>query len=191
MSQQPNLLEVDWSKIPPPGDDGGARHLEGMALPGLALPSTAGGSVVLAQAAGRTIAFAYPMTGRPGLALPQDWDFIPGARGCTPQACGFRDLDAQLRAAGANFIFGLSTQDTSFQLEAAKRLHLPFPLLSDERLVLANELGLPLLDAGGKRLLKRLALVIDDGRICKAFYPVFPPDRNAFDVLAWLKENPR
>jgi peroxiredoxin len=114
---------------------------------------------------------------------------IPGARGCTPQACAFRDLHEDLTAAGATHTFGLSTQDTAYQREAAERLHLPFPLLSDEKLTLATALRLPTMQVAGMTLLKRLALIIDDGAIVKAFYPVFPPDRNAGDVLAWLQQN--
>jgi peroxiredoxin len=116
---------------------------------------------------------------------------IPGARGCTPQACAYRDLHADFAAAGAARVFGLSTQDTAYQREAAERLHLPFPLLSDEKLAFATALRLPTMQVAGMTLLKRLALVIDDGTVAKAFYPVFPPDRNAGDVLAWLQANRR
>lgn len=189
---QPNLLDVDWSQIPAPEDDGGARHLPGMAVPDVALPATDGTSVSLARLPGRVVAFAFPRTGVPGQVSPvPDWDMIPGARGCTPQACAYRDLNTDLKAAGATRIFGLSTQDTAYQREAAARLHLPFPLLSDEKLALAAALRLPTMQVGGMTLLKRLALVVDDGIITRAFYPVFPPDRNAGDVLAWLKQNPR
>jgi peroxiredoxin len=189
---QPSLHEVDWSQIPAPEDDGGARHLTGMAVPDIVLASTDGTHVSLAKVPGRVVVFAYPRTGVPGQVSPvPDWDMIPGARGCTPQACAYRDLYKDLAAAGADRVFGLSTQDTAYQREAAERLHLPFPLLSDEGLALATALGLPLMEAGGMTLIKRLALVIDDGRIAKVLYPVFPPDRNAGDVLAWLQENPR
>jgi peroxiredoxin len=189
---QPNLNEVDWSKIPAPEDDGGARHLTGMAVPDVALAATDGTQVSLAKVAGRVVVFAFPRTGVPGQISPvPDWDMIPGARGCTPQACAFRDLHKELTAAGAARVFGLSTQDPAYQREAAQRLHLPFPLLSDEHLALATALRLPLMQAGGMTLLKRLALVIDDGRIAKVFYPVFPPDRNAGDVLEWLARNRR
>jgi peroxiredoxin len=140
---------------------------------------------------GRVVVYAYPMTGQPGTALPDGWDQIPGARGCTPQACSFRDHFALLRSAGADAVFGLSTQESAYQQEAAARLHLPFPLLSDRRLELARALGLPTMTVDGRMLLKRLALVIDDARITTVFYPVFPPDRNASDVLAWLKANPK
>ena len=187
----PNLHEVDWSKIPAPVDDGGARHLQGMRVPDIALAATDGSQVSLAKLAGRVVVFAYPRTGEPGkIALVDDWDMIPGARGCTPQTCAFRDLFAELRGAGAKHVFGLSTQDNVYQTEMASRLHLPFPVLSDEKLVLTRALNLPTMEVAGLTLIKRLALVIDDGRITHLFYPVFPPDRNAGDVLAWLKQNP-
>ena len=125
------------------------------------------------------------------MTLPEGWDEIPGARGCTPQSCAFRDHFAELRAAGANHVFGLSTQDSGYQREAAERLHLQFPLFSDRDLALADALALPMLKADGMTLLKRLAMIGDNGRITHVFYPVFPPDRNALEVLAWLKANPR
>jgi peroxiredoxin len=186
----PNLFAVDWSKIPPPVDDGAANHLTATRLPELALLSTAGGLVSLAQLSGRSVVFAYPMTGQPGVALPDGWDEIPGARGCTPQSCGFRDHFTDLKAAGGNAVFGLSTQPRDYQQEAAQRLHLPFPLLSDWNLSLTTALKLLVLTVDGVTLLKRLAMVIDGGVISKVFYPVFPPDRNASDVVAWLAENP-
>lgn len=188
----PNLLVVDWSQIPAPVDDGAARHLQGAKLPDIALPATDGSRVALARLAGRIVLFAYPRTGEPGKpSLVEGWDMIPGARGCTPQTCAFRDLHKALIEAGAARVVGLSTQDSAYQLEAAKRLHLPFPLLSDERLALAEALRLPTMQVAGLTLLKRLALVIDDGSIAKVFYPVFPPDRNAAEVLDWLVEHPR
>jgi peroxiredoxin len=191
-SNQPSLHAVDWSKIPAPQDDGGARHLTGLAVPDVALAATDGTTVSLAKVPGRVVVFAYPRTGVPGQISPvDDWDMIPGARGCTPHACGFRDLFKDLAAAGVARVFGLSTQDTAYQREVAERLHLPFPILSDEKLALAKALRLPLMQVADMTLNKRLALVIDDGRIAKVFYPVFPPDRNAGDVLAWLQQNPR
>lgn len=184
-----SLFDVDWSKLPAPVDDGGARHLEGMLVPEVALAATDGRSVVLGKLRGRVIVFAYPRTGRPGqVALVEDWDAIPGARGCTPQSCAFRDLHAELIAAGATAVFGLSTQDTEYQREAVERLHLPFALLSDHELALARALRLPTMEVAGHALIKRLAMVIDDGQITKVFYPVFPPDRNASDVLAYLRQ---
>ena len=189
---QKNLLEVDWSQIPAPTDDGGAAHLAGMKIPPVSLRATDDTVVDLSALQGRTVVFAYPRTGEPGkISLVDDWDMIPGARGCTPQTCAFRDLFAELKAAGAGHVYGLSTQGNAYQAEMAARLHLPFPLLSDEKLALAAALRLPTMQVGGMTLLKRLALVVDDGIITRAFYPVFPPDRNAGDVLAWLKQNPR
>ena len=123
------------------------------------------------------------------ISLVDDWDMIPGARGCTPQTCSFRDLFAELKAAGAKHVFGLSTQDNAYQTEMASRLHLPFPVLSDEKLALTHALKLPTMEVAGLTLIKRLALIIDRARISHVFYPVFPPDRNAGDVLAWLREN--
>jgi peroxiredoxin len=186
-----NLLQVDWSQIPAPEDDGGAAHLLGMAVPDIALAATDSGRVSLAKLAGRTVVFAYPRTGTPGqISIVDDWDTIPGARGCTPQSCAFRDLHAELKAAGATHVFGLSAQDTAYQREVVERLHLPFPLLSDHGLELAHAMQLPLMQAAHLTLLKRMALVIDAGRIAHVFYPVFPPDRNAADVLAWLRASP-
>jgi peroxiredoxin len=187
-----NLHTVDWSKIPAPPDDGGARHLEGLRLPDLPLPATDGSMVSLAKLSGRSVVYTYPRTGRPDqIAVVDDWDMIPGARGCTPQTCAFRDLHKVMIAAGAARVFGLSTQDRAYQHEAAERLHLPFPLLSDEKLALTKALRLPTMQVSDMTLIKRLALVIDDGTIRKVFYPVFPPDRNAGDVLAWLEQNRR
>ena len=188
---QKNLLEVDWSLIPAPTDDGATAHLPGMTIPPISLMATNDTRVTLAGLPGRTIVFAYPRTGEPGkISLVEDWDMIPGARGCTPQTCSFRDLYAELKAAGATQVFGLSTQSNAYQTEMASRLHLPFPVLSDETLELTRALELPTMDVAGLTLIKRLALVIDDSRITHVFYPVFPPDRNAGDVLAWLKDNP-
>ena len=188
---QSNLLEVDWSKIPAPTDDGGAAHLAGMKIPSVSLHATDDTVVDLAALKGRTVVFAYPRTGEPGkVSLVDDWDMIPGARGCTPQTCSFRDLFADLKAAGAAHVFGLSTQTNQYQAEMAARLHLPFPILSDEKLKLTEALQLPTMEVAGLTLIKRLALIVDDGRIAHVFYPVFPPDRNAGDVLGWLKENP-
>ena len=188
---QRNLLEVDWSKIPAPTDDGGAAHLPGMVVPQVGLRATDDTMVTLSALAGRIVVFAYPRTGEPGkIALVDDWDMIPGARGCTPQTCAFRDLFADLKAAGANHVFGLSTQSNAYQAEMASRLHLPFPVLSDEKLEMTRALNLPTMEVAGLTLIKRLALIIDDARITHVFYPVFPPDRNAGDVLEWLKENP-
>jgi peroxiredoxin len=191
MPADPPFAEVDWSKLPAPEDDGAARHLVGARVADVALPSTAGGVVSLASLPGRTVLFVYPMTGTPGVALPEGWDEIPGARGCTPHACAFRDLHAELRKAGAVAVFGLSTQTLPEQQETVERLHLPFPLLSDAGLALARAMTLPTMEVAGKPMIKRLALIIDDGVVVQLFYPVFPPDRNAGDVLVWLEANTR
>ncbi|MGM4905132.1 peroxiredoxin [Tardiphaga sp. 866_E4_N2_1] len=188
---QGNLLEVDWSKIPAPEDDGAANHLTGMTIPPVSLRATNDTAVTLSELTGRTVVFGYPRTGEPGkIGLVDDWDMIPGARGCTPQTCSFRDLFAELKAAGAKHVFGLSTQSNEYQTEMAGRLHLPFPVLSDEQLELSDALSLPTMEVADLTMIKRLAMIIDDGKITHVFYPVFPPDRNAGDVLEWLKANP-
>jgi peroxiredoxin len=175
------------ANLPAPTDDGASDHLPGMQLPSVPLMSTAGEPVYLAALPGKTVVYCYPMTGRPGKDLPQGWDEIPGARGCTPQSCSFRDHHAELRDLGVR-VFGLSTQNTGYQREAVERLHLPFELLSDEKLAFAEALGLPTFEAAGTVLLKRLTLVIEDGWIDKVFYPVFPPGKNAEEVLGWLRQ---
>jgi peroxiredoxin len=176
----------DWSSLPAPHDDGAARHLEGIRLPPVALAATDGTTVDLSRLPGRAVVYAYPRTGRPGVENPPGWDLIPGARGCTPQSCAFRDHFDELKSLGLDRLFGLSTQDTAYQREAADRLHLPFPLLSDERLELTRALRLPTFETAGMTLLKRLTLVLDAGRVTQVFYPVFPPDRAADEVRAWL-----
>ena len=173
--------------IPVPEDDGATRHLTGIKLPDLALPATSGGPVNLSKLKGRTVLYIYPRTGVPGQALPTGWDTIPGARGCTPQSCSFRDHFGELKRLGVAQLFGLSAQDTAYQQEAATRLHLPFPILSDEKLAFTRALKLPTFSVDGMTLIKRMALVIDDGTITKVFYPVFPPDKNAEEVIAWLQ----
>ena len=187
---QSNLTDVDWSRIPAPKDDGGAAHLVGMTIPSLSLRATDNSVVDLSELKGRTVVFAYPRTGEPGkIGLTDDWDMIPGARGCTPQTCSFRDLFSELKAAGAKHVFGLSTQSNAYQTEMAARLHLPFPVLSDEKLELTDALNMPTMDVADLTLIKRLAMIVDDAVIAHVFYPVFPPDRNAGDVLEWLKAN--
>lgn len=181
LSQLPNNLPV-------PVDDGAADHLEGSLLPHLALLSTDGVTVNLAELQGRCVIYIYPMTGRPDVPLPDGWDGIPGARGCTPQFCSFRDHYAELSELNTA-VFGLSAQPTEYQREARDRLHLPFQLLSDSGLQLKSALHLPTFEVVGMELFKRLTLITEQGRIRKVFYPVFPPDRNADDVLAWLREN--
>lgn len=174
--------------LPRPVDDGSASHLQGMNLPKLVLPATNGANVDLAAIPGRFVIYIYPMTGRPGVPLPDGWDGIPGARGCTPQSCSFRDHFADLKALNTS-VFGLSAQTTEYQKEARDRLHLPFELLSDSGHRLKQLLGLPTFTVAGMELYKRLTLVAEDGRIRKVFYPVFPPDKNADDVLAWLRQS--
>jgi len=176
--------------LPVPKDDGAADHLPGRALPALALRATTGGAIDLAAVAaeaGTLVLYVYPRTGIPGEPAPDGWDAIPGARGCTPQSCAFRDHQAELRALGAETI-GLSAQPAAEQAEFAAREHIPFPLLSDPHLELAAALGLPTFTAAGMTLYKRITLIVRDGSIAHVFYPVFPPDRNAVDVLAWLRE---
>ena len=184
-THNPNILPPD---LPVPEDDGAARHLAGMRMPSIVLAATDGTEVDLASLAGRTVVYIYPRTGRPGVALPDGWDAIPGARGCTPQSCSFRDHFAELTRLGVAHLYGLSTQDTAYQREAVERLHLPFPVLSDERLELARAIKLPIFTTSGMKLLKRMALVIDDGVVTKVFYPVFPPDQNAAEVIDWLRQ---
>ncbi|MFY9839761.1 MAG: peroxiredoxin [Xanthobacteraceae bacterium] len=183
-THNPNFLPPD---IPVPQDDGAARHLANLALPDVALPATSGSPVTLSKLTGRTVLYIYPRTGVPGIDAPPGWDQIPGARGCTPQSCGFRDHFAELKALGVEHLYGLSTQDTAYQREAAERLHLPFAILSDADLKLTRAIDLPTFTTSGMTLLKRMALVVDDGVIVKAFYPVFPPDKNATEVIAWLR----
>ncbi|NSX56737.1 peroxiredoxin [Parasulfitobacter algicola] len=181
------LEKIDWSELPEPEDNGAADHLTGTMLPQMQLSSTSGVMIDLSHLSGITVVYAYPRTGQPDQPLPDGWDMIPGARGCTPQSCAFRDHFAELKALGVDHLFGLSTQDTAYQSEAAARLHLPFPLLSDAKLALTKALNLPTFQAAGMTLLHRLTLIVRDGVIIKSFYPVFPPDQNATDVINWLK----
>jgi len=175
--------------LPIPQDDGACAHLTGMKLPSLALAATGGASVDLSALQGRTVVYIYPRTGRPDQELPTGWNAIPGARGCTPQSCAFRDHFEELKRAGAARVYGLSTQDSAYQREAVERLHLPFKILSDAKLEFARALRLPTFEVDGMKLIKRMALIVRDGVIEKVFYPVFPPDRNAGDVLDWLVRN--
>ena len=186
MATSNNLYELPQG-IPEPVDDGACNHLAGMSLPAVSLTSTAGQPVDLSALSGRTVVYCYPFTGRPDRDLPQGWNEIPGARGCTPQSCAFRDHHEELRLLGTR-VFGLSTQSTDYQREAAGRLHLPFELLSDESLQFARELNLPTFQAEGMTLINRLTMVIHDGRIEKVFYPVFPPHENAGEVVGWLRQ---
>jgi peroxiredoxin len=173
--------------LPAPQDDGGARHLTGLKLPSVVMVATDGSRIDLAALGGRTVLYIYPRTGVPGQPMPDRWDAIPGARGCTPQSCSFRDHFAELKQLGVAQLFGLSTQDSDYQREAAERLHLPFPILSDAKLAFTRALDLPTFTVAGMTLLKRMALVIDSGAIAKVFYPVFPPDKNAEEVVTWLR----
>ncbi|MFD4605719.1 redoxin family protein [Streptomyces sp. NPDC058464] len=178
--------------LPVPEDDGAAAHLPGTRMPHLELRGTGGEPVGLdALGAGRTVLYVYPLTGRPGTDLPEGWNAIPGARGCTPEACGFRDHHQELLAAGAARVFGLSSQDTAYQQEVVERLRLPFQMLSDPAHTLARTLGLPTFAATGQTLYTRLTLVVRDGAVEHVFYPVFPPDAHAGQVLDWLRANPR
>lgn len=185
-----SIATPDWSTLPAPEDDGAARHLHGMRLPQIHLPATDGSAVDLSSLSGQTVVYAYPRTGRPGEPNPDGWEAIPGARGCTPQTCAFRDQFAELQALGAAQVFGLSTQETDYQREAAERLHLPFAILSDASLSLTTALRLPVFETHGMTLLKRLTLILRDGVVEHVFYPVFPPDRNAEQVAAWLRAHP-
>lgn len=184
-------LEALPRGLPVPEDDGAAHHLTGHRLPRVALPATRGPAVDLAALKGWAVLYCYPMTGRPGAPLPGGWDTIPGARGCTPQACSFRDHFRELQGLGVRSVFGISTQTTAYQREAAERLHLPFPLLSDAAFELADTLDLPSFEVDGDRLLKRLTMIAHDGMIEGVLYPVFPPDRSADDVLAWFAARKR
>lgn len=184
---QDHGYEIDWTTLPAPADDRAADHLMGARLPSLVLTASDGSAVDLAALSGRVVIYGYPKTGQPGTPMPDGWDGIPGARGCTPQSCAFRDHFADLKALGVDHLFGLSTQDAAYQAEAAARLHLPFAILSDADFALSDALSLPTMQVDDARLLKRMALIIEDGAIVKVFYPVFPPDRNAADVEAWLR----
>ena len=174
--------------MPAPYDDGATNHLVGFKLPSVNLQATDGKVYDLSTLSGLSVIYAYPRTGRPGIENPDGWDLIPGARGCTPQSCSFRDHFAELKTLGIDHLFGLSTQSTDYQREAAERLHLPFPILSDEGLHLTNALNLPTFEACGMTLLKRFTLVIRSGIVEHIFYPVFPPDQSASDVVKWLAE---
>lgn len=191
MSEAPGTHNPSFlpSDIPAPQDDGAARHLAGMRLPDVELPATMGAPVNLSRLKGRAVVYVYPRTGVPGVDPPSGWDQIPGARGCTPQSCGFRDHFADLKSLGVDSVFGISTQDTDYQREAGERLHLPFPLLSDSARKLARAANLPTFSVAGMTLLKRMALIVEDGVVLKVFYPVFPPDKNAEEVIGWLRAN--
>ena len=187
MARSDNLYELP-NNLPVPQDDGACSHLTGTRVPAVLLRSTAGGMVDLSRLSGRTIVYCYPRTGKPDQEMPAGWNDIPGARGCTPQSCAFRDHYRDLRALGIAAVYGLSTQDSDYQREAVNRLELPFELLSDDKLEFAAALKLPTFNVEGMTLIKRLSLIVHDGVIEQVFYPVFPPDANAAAIVHWLVE---
>jgi len=188
-SQQPDFNELP-ANLPVPKDDGAARHLAGMILPDIALRSTKNRLVNLSKlTAPRIVVYAYPRTGQPGQPVPAGWDDIPGARGCTPETCGFRDHHKDLAKLHAE-VFGISTQDTPYQQEMVKRLEVPFEVLSDEHFAFIKALRLPTFTVDGMTLNKRLTLIARNGHIEQVFYPIFPPDKHADEVIAWLKQHP-
>jgi len=182
-----NLLDLP-DNLPIPEDDGACAHLEGMQLPSIALASTAGREIDLSLENGMVAVYAYPMIGRPDSPPMVGWNEIPGARGCTPQSCSFRDQHSELLSLGAK-VYGASSQSLEEQKEAVQRLHLPFELMNDSNFEFANALRLPTFEYNSLRLIKRLTLIIENGAICKVFYPIFPPNENAANVIAWLREN--
>jgi len=173
--------------LPKPIDDGACDHLVGMKLPDIDLLATDGSVVNLSAQKRKTVIYCYPMTGKPGVPLPEGWDDIPGARGCTPQSCAFRDHHAELSALGAD-VFGLSTQNTDYQKEMAERLHLPFLVLSDADFVFCQAMRLPTFEVNGMRLLKRVTMIADKGTIMRVHYPVFPSNSDAAWVISQLSE---
>lgn len=178
--------------LPVPHDDGSASHLVGLGMPPLTLETSDGQHVQLnSLGPGRSVIYLYPLTGVPGQPLPEGWDDIPGARGCSTEACSFRDHFAQLRAAGVERVWGMSSQSTAYQAELVQRLQLPFAMLSDPAFALASALNLPTFSAvGHPRLYSRLTLVVRDNVIEHVFYPIFPPNTHAEEVLAWLEAHP-
>jgi peroxiredoxin len=184
MSNSSNIYELP-EDLPVPVDDGACDHLASLRLPDMALMSTVGTAVNLAKLMGRTVVYCYPRTGRPDQARPAGWDLIAGARGCTPQSCAYRDHYQELQSLHAD-VYGLSTQDSAYQQEAMLRLRLPFPLLSDADLEYVKALRLPTFTVEGMTLIKRVTLIVEDGVIIKVFYPVFPPDQDAANVIEWL-----
>ena len=184
---QKNLTNVDWSKIPEPKGDENLNHLNNYIIEPIKLKSTNDKLVELSDFKGLTIIYIYPMTGQPDKPLPDNWDNIPGARGCTPQSCSFRDNFYELKKLNISNIFGLSTQTSEYQREMVQRLKLPYEVLSDEKLEFAKQLNLPIFEVGEMKLIKRITLILKDNKIIKYFYPVFPPDKNVDDVIAYLK----
>lgn len=177
--------------LPAPQDDGGARHLPGRRLPSLVFTDTNGATVQLdSVSTGRWVLYLYPLTGEPGVDVPRGWDEIPGARGCSQEACSFRDNLSALQAQGVHRVLGLSTDAAEYQQDLVRRLHLPYPMLSDPGMLLARALDLPTFQGGGATLYKRLTMIVDGDRIEHVFYPIFPPDSHAEEVLAWLQAHP-
>jgi peroxiredoxin len=185
---QKNLHNVDWSKIPKPLEDVKLDHLNNFLIKKIILLGTDGKDYNLEKLEGLSVIYVYPMTGQPNTALPKDWDEIPGARGCTPQSCSFRDNFSELKKLNVKNIFGLSSQSTTYQKELVERLHLPYPVLSDEKLIFANLLKLPTFKVDNMNLIKRVTIILKDNKIIKYFYPVFPPDQNINDVIFWLRQ---
>ena len=183
---QKNLTNVDWSKIPAPKGEENLSHLNNYTIKQVKLKSTDDKLVELSEIKGLTIIYIYPMTGQPDKPLPDNWDNIPGARGCTPQSCSFRDNFSQLKKLNVDNIFGLSTQNNQYQKEMVKRLSLPYQVLSDEKLEFANQLKLPIFEVEHMKLIKRITLILSNNKIIKYFYPVFPPDKNVNDVIKFL-----
>ena len=183
---QNNLSAPDWSKIPAPKEDEDLSHLLKYKIKSVLLKSTNNQSIDLSKIKGLSIIYIYPMTGQPNKPLPENWDNIPGARGCTPQSCSFRDNFSILKNLNVNNIFGLSTQTTDYQKEMTERLHLPFPVLSDEKLEFAKQLNLPIFEVENMKLIKRITLILKDNEIIKYFYPIFPPDKNVEQVIQFL-----
>lgn len=184
------MNEISHIQLPPnlpvPQDDGAAAHLLGRSLPDVSLVSTSGEPIHLRRRTGVTVLYAYPLTGRPGIPLPPGWDAIPGARGCTPESCAFRDHHAEIRSLGAE-VFGLSSQSTDYQREVRDRLHLSFELLSDESFAFTDALALPTFIVGSTRLLKRITVICNSGAIERFFYPIFPPDQHPAQVVGYLR----
>lgn len=184
----PDVLRSIPADLPIPIDDGACEHLKNMLMPNVSLWSTDDQEINLSRLSGWNVIFCYPMTGRPGFTIPEGWVQIPGAAGCTPQACSYRNNHSELKRNGVG-VYGISTQTSEVQKEASNRLGLPYPLLSDADHSFSSALKLPLLEVGGLKLIKRLTLILKDGVIKKCFYPVFPPDKNVVEVIAWLAEN--
>ncbi|KAF3019850.1 hypothetical protein E8E14_013404 [Neopestalotiopsis sp. 37M] len=184
------MSNANFDNLPRPFDDGACDHLANLELPPIKLSPTDNpeSPIDISQLQGLTVIFCYPRSATAKEEIPPEWDAIPGARGCTPQACSFRDNSAALREHGVKHLYGVSTQPTAYQQEFKNRSHLPYELLSDDRLEFATALALPLFQYQGMKLIKRITLAIENGKIVKKWYPVFPPDQNVFEVLNWLKQ---